>query len=132
MSIPVKDDIMARKRPRRPENEVSVEVGGHLQSLDAAWADFRTQHASWIAKFPPGEPIYSLPELAIESLARPRSSKIAALLTVSEVAAETIFTELCEQMRYLGIVDGRGIMFDLLVSASRLPLLDDATLAKLG
>jgi hypothetical protein len=88
--------------------EWNVQIDCSVASLQPPWAEYRAAHADWLARFPRDEPVYALPDAAIQSLAS-RIDKVPPALDARDVPRESAFTALCQGLRLVGVDGDRGV-----------------------
>src|SRR4051794_23256167 len=102
---------MANQRSIKPKDQTRVELYGEVHFLQLAWDSLVKKHTAWAEKFPDDDAVYSLPKSVIESMALPCGHKVGPVLTESDAAAERAFTAFCEKLRYVGMLNGSGILY---------------------
>lgn len=88
--------------------EWNVQINSSVARLQPLWAEFRAAHADWLDRFPRDEPVYALPEDAIQSLAS-RKANVPPALDACDVAPESAFTTLCQGLQLVGLDGERGV-----------------------
>lgn len=77
-------------------------------------AEFLTEHHDWAGRFPSGELVYAIPEVALGSLARPTSSHPPARFDRATVDVERAFARLCRGLNAVGVWGTTPVSFPLL------------------
>ena len=84
----------------------------------AEWDHFAAEHRTWLGLSTPSEPIFALPQAAIDELA---SATRSGILPNVDAQAERDLTALCQKTQAVGFRDGRPIAYPYLESVTTLP-----------
>jgi hypothetical protein len=82
------------------------------------WRNFCSRETAWLGRVDLSEPVYCLPELAIEELMRPLSGK-RRVVDESAAVAERHLLRICESENAVGFWQGRPIAYPYLFSCTR-------------
>jgi hypothetical protein len=107
------DDIEAATR-----KTLAALSAGYMRDSDSEGKAFAIEHRAWLDRNP-WDPLYCLPDAAIDRLRRPRLGTDAPL-DVAAAAAERDLRNLCRRHHAVGFSDGRPIAYPYL-SMSRPP-----------
>ncbi len=102
--------------PRSPQTQQpssTITTFGPTHDIAALWSDFSAQWAAWLARVGSSDPVYCLPEKAIERLRLPLRSGYTIFDAV-DTQAERKLSEICRKVNSIGFWQDRPIVYPAL------------------